>query len=97
MTCFFVWQVAVAEAARGEGVARRMITELLRRSWAHDVTHLITTVTIENKASWALFERLARDWGVQIDKVCLFDRDVHFAGAHASEWQASIGPLPEIK
>lgn len=93
-SCFFVWQVAVATGARGEGLARRMITALLAWVPAHDVTHVVTTVTAENQASWALFERLAQDWGAPLEKTCLFDRDVHFAGAHASEWQASIGPLP---
>ena len=24
----------------------------------------------------------------------MFERDTHFAGAHATEWQARIGPLP---
>lgn len=91
---FFVWQVAVADAARGQGLARRMIAALFARPAVRSATHLITTVTADNAASWALFESLARDWGATLERSCLFDRDVHFAGAHASEWQASIGPLP---
>ncbi|KFG88959.1 L-2,4-diaminobutyric acid acetyltransferase [Sphingobium herbicidovorans NBRC 16415] len=70
-----------------------MIEELLDRPSAQGVTHLITTVTDDNDASWALFEGLARRWNARLDKSALFDRDIHFAGAHATEWQARIGPL----
>jgi len=91
---FFVWQVAVAAAARGQRLAGRMIEALLARPEAAGVTHLITTVTDDNRASWALFEGLARKWRVPLSKSVRFDRDAHFAGAHATEWQARIGPLP---
>jgi L-2,4-diaminobutyric acid acetyltransferase len=59
---FFVWQVAVAPAARGQRLGGRMIEALLDRPSADGVTHLITTVTEDNGPSWALFEGLAR-WG----------------------------------
>ncbi|WP_336968825.1 diaminobutyrate acetyltransferase [Sphingobium aromaticiconvertens] len=91
---FFVWQVAVARQARGEGLAQRMIAELLSRPSAASVTHLITTVTSDNKASWALFEGFSRRIGADLAKAPLFERDAHFAGAHNTEWQATIGPFP---
>ncbi len=91
---FFIWQVAVAAAARGQGLARQMIKALLARPVNAGVTHLITTVTDDNRASWALFEGLARKWRVPLHKSDRFERDAHFAGAHATEWQARIGPLP---
>lgn len=92
---FFVWQVAVAAEARGQGLAGRMIEALLARSTSAGVTHLITTVTDDNRASWALFESLARKWRVPLHKSARFERDAHFAGRHATEWQARIGPLPK--
>ncbi|MGE4321846.1 MAG: diaminobutyrate acetyltransferase [Sphingobium sp.] len=91
---FFVWQVAVAETARGQGLAGRMIEALLARTENAGVTHLITTVTDDNRASWSLFTGLARKWQVPLLKSARFERDAHFAGAHATEWQARIGPLP---
>lgn len=91
---FFVWQVAVAQQARGLGLAQRMIGDLLARPSARGVTHLTTTVTPDNAASWALFEGLARRWGCKLSKAPHFEREAHFAGAHATEWQAMIGPLP---
>jgi len=91
---FFVWQVAVAAAARGQGLAGRMVGELLARPQSAGVTHLVTTITDDNRASWALFEGLARKWQAPLRKDARFERDAHFSGAHATEWQARIGPLP---
>ena len=71
-----------------------MIETLLARAENAGVTHLTTTVTNDNRASWALFEGLARKWQVPLHKSARFERDAHFAGAHATEWQARIGPLP---
>ncbi|SNS31301.1 diaminobutyrate acetyltransferase [Sphingomonas laterariae] len=91
---FFVWQVAVAPAARGRKLAQRMIEALVQRPAAAGVTHLTTTITDDNRASWALFNGLARRWRAPMEKSTRFDRDAHFGGAHATEWQARIGPLP---
>ena len=90
---FFVWQVAVAPQGRGHGLARRMILELLARPSANGVSHLITTVTPDNAASWALFEAVARKFAAPLNKSVLFEREAHFGGAHATEWQARIGPI----
>jgi len=91
----FIWQVAVAKAARGKGFAQRMINALLERPFASGVTHLTATVTDDNAPSWALFNGLARAWGVPLTQSALFDSATHFAGAHATEWLARIGPLPQ--
>jgi L-2,4-diaminobutyric acid acetyltransferase len=89
----FIWQVAVAEEARGEGLAARMIALLLDRPAARGATRLITTVTAANAPSWALFESLARRWDAPIEKEVFFRSDAHFAGAHDTEWLVRIGPL----
>lgn len=94
---FFVWQVAVAAEGRGRRLANRMITSLLARPAQRGVTHLITTVTDDNEASWNLFRGLARDWGAGLERSALFEREVHFAGAHATEYQARIGPFDQKK
>lgn len=94
---FFVWQVAVSAKARGEGLAGRMLDALLARPSAKGVTHLITTVTKGNEASWALFRGFARKRNVPLTEAPLFERDTHFAGKHDTEWQAEIGPFPDQK
>jgi L-2,4-diaminobutyric acid acetyltransferase len=90
---FFVWQVAVAKAARGRRLARRMITALLDRPSADGVLYLTATVTDDNAQSWAVFNGLAGAWGAPLTRAAMFERDAHFAGSHATEWLARIGPL----
>ena len=96
-TSFFVWQVAVATEGRGKGLAKRMIQSLLARQAQRGVTCLTTTVTDDNKASWALFHSLARDWDAPLERTALFERDAHFAGAYPTEYQARIGPIDHDK
>jgi L-2,4-diaminobutyric acid acetyltransferase len=90
---FFVWQVAVATEGRGKQLASRMISALLARPAQCDATHLITTITDDNQASWGLFRGLARDWNAPLHRSALFERETHFAGAHATEFLARIGPI----
>lgn len=89
----FIWQVAVAEAARGQGLGRRMLDEILARPGCGSVTHIETTVTAANTASWALFEGFARRAGVALRRSELFGQSTHFNDRHPSEILARIGPL----
>lgn len=95
-SAFFVWQVAVSAEARGHGLASRMIDDLLARPSQRGVTHLITTVTDDNRASWNLFRRLARERGAELERSVAFERETHFAGVHPTEYLARIGPLKTI-
>jgi L-2,4-diaminobutyric acid acetyltransferase len=90
----FVWQVAVDTSARGLGLGGRMLDELIARPAAKGATTLTTTVTETNDASWGLFQAFARRHGAGLTKSPRFEREAHFAGAHDTEWQASIAPLP---
>lgn len=90
----FVWQVAVDASARGEGLALRMLDELLARPAASGASMLTTTITEDNDASWALFRAFARRHGATLTRVPRFEREAHFAGAHDTEWEARIAPLP---
>ncbi len=90
----FVWQVAVSDAARGEGLGSRMLDELVARPAACDARELTTTITETNDASWALFEAFARRHGAALTRSPRFERAAHFAGAHDTEWQACITLRP---
>lgn len=89
----FIWQVAVGEQARGQGLAAAMIQHLLSRIGNEGITHIETTITETNGASWALFEGLARRMDVALDRSVLFDHQKHFSGSHDSEILVSIGPF----
>lgn len=86
----FVWQVAVSRRARGMGLAGRMLDQLVERPELQPIRRITTTVTAENQASWALFEGAARRRSAPLQRRRRFDRAEHFAGAHPTEWQASI-------
>lgn len=89
----FIWQVAVAEEARGLGLAGRMIREILRRPACAQVRFLETTITPDNDASWALFRGLARKLETEVNESVMFDRERHFRGRHDSEMLLRIGPF----
>jgi L-2,4-diaminobutyric acid acetyltransferase len=90
----FVWQVVVAEQARGRGLAKRMLRHLVDLPACEQVLGLATTITQDNQASWALFEGFARECAVIPVKSVLFSRDQHFAGQHDDEYMLRIAPLP---
>jgi L-2,4-diaminobutyric acid acetyltransferase len=89
----FIWQVAVAEAARGRGLARKMLGEILARPECKNVTYIETTVTESNTASWALFEGFARRANVPLCRSEKFEKSIHLNDQHPSEILARIGPL----
>lgn len=89
----FIWQVAVHEKARGRGLAARMIEALLQRDAVKGVTRIETTITPDNKSSWALFAKLADRLGAEMSSAVLFDREKHFGGRHESEHLVTIAPV----
>lgn len=91
--CLFIWQVAVSAQARGQGLGKRLMLEILRRPEHRGLHFLRTTITSDNKASWAMFESLARTLGAATRREVLFDARRHFAGRHESEYQLTIGPF----
>ena len=92
-TTLFVWQIAVRETARGQGVGRRLIADVLGRPASSNVRWVAATITADNEASWGLFRGLARSLGAELERDDGFDKDRHFAGRHASELAVKIGPI----
>jgi L-2,4-diaminobutyric acid acetyltransferase len=89
----FVWQVAVGEPARGQGLASRMINDILARQQCHGVRYIETSITESNRASWAVFEKLAKALNAELKTSVMFDRSEHFADQHDSETRLRIGPF----
>jgi len=89
----FVWQVAVAAEARGQGLAARMFDAILERPGCASVQWLETSITPDNAASWAAFRRFADRHAVKLEQRPWFSRERHFAGAQADETLLRIGPL----
>jgi len=90
----FVWQVVVAQSARGIGVGKRMLHWLVGQPSCEKTLRLATSITSDNQASWALFESFAKSCNALPVKTLLFQRDKHFAGQHEDEYLLRIAPLP---
>lgn len=93
----FLWQIGVAEHARGQGLALRMMMHVLQREECAAVTHLETTVAPSNTASRALFHSLARRLGTDCQELpgfpaSLFPHEGSDAG-HEDEPLLRIGPF----
>jgi L-2,4-diaminobutyric acid acetyltransferase len=91
----FIWQVAVHEAARGHGLAKKLLKDNWAGAAAKGARFLKTTITRDNKASWALFRSFAEDMGAPVKDEPWFEKDAHFGGEHDTEYLVTIGPIPE--
>ncbi|AUH32630.1 diaminobutyrate acetyltransferase [Paracoccus tegillarcae] len=86
----FVWQVAVAQDARGIGLAGKMLVQLLSREDMAGVLKLKTTITRDNDASWGLFRSVADRHNAVLTDEPHFRKDDHFDGEHATEHMVTI-------
>lgn len=86
----FVWQVAVAAEARGEGLGPKMLTALTDRAALRDIRRIETTITDDNAASWRMFEKFGARSGAATSRAVYFDKEKHFDGDHASEYLLRI-------
>ncbi|WP_299586922.1 diaminobutyrate acetyltransferase [uncultured Microbulbifer sp.] len=92
----FIWQVAVAERARGFGLASRMLNHIISRPQCKFVSYLETTITKSNQASWALFRRAAQKLSSNLNSSVWIDGQLHFDGLHDSEHLVRIGPFTQV-
>lgn len=91
----FVWQICVSEAARGQGLARRLILDALARPESRHLSHVECTITAANSASWALFGKVAQTLDADLRSRPHFLRETHLDGEHDSEFRVTIGPFKE--
>jgi L-2,4-diaminobutyric acid acetyltransferase len=91
--CIFIWQVAVAEEARGKGLAKNMVSYILNNESCKSVTHLHTTITKENLPSRALFRKISIELNTEMKETPLFNREIHFLDEKDSEFLIDIGPF----
>ncbi len=82
----FIWQVAVAPRFRGNGLAFKMLKNILDREGLENVNAIETTITKANDASWALFKKLDAQNGNDGEVTTFLDEDKHFKGKHDTEY-----------
>jgi diaminobutyrate acetyltransferase len=88
----FIWQVAVAAEARGRGLGKSMLRELLARDACAGVQALETTITPSNQASFGLFKAMARECGAETRTETLFTEE-QLGSGHEEEVLVRIAPL----
>ena len=87
---FFVWQVAVSEAARGMGLGTKMLNHLIARDGCDEGWLLQTTITADNEASWALFRKFSDYTDGELSSTPYFSKAQHFNDAHDTEYMVTI-------
>lgn len=88
----FVWQVGVADTARGLGLGRRLLSFVIDQPACRDARFLTATVSSDNLPSLALFRGFANSLGVACEVGAGFPKAL-FAQPHADENFFRIGPL----
>jgi len=95
----FVWQVAVAESARGQRLASRLLDAWFARcARRSDLRYLEATVTPSNEPSRALFESFADRHAAPLREAVAFSKALFPDEAcHEEEISMRIGPISPSK
>jgi diaminobutyrate acetyltransferase len=88
----FVWQIGVAEAARGRGLASRLLDTLVRQPGCRGVRFLEATVATDNEPSRRLFESFGRRHDASVEWRDGYSTALLGEG-HPPEPLIRIGPL----
>lgn len=80
----FIWQIAVSEKARGKGLGKQLIFNLIRNQTSRPIVRdVCCTISPSNQASQHLFKSFAEQHGLIIEKTP-FLKEAHF-GTEAHE------------
>lgn len=90
--CAFVWQVGVRPDHRGRGVALAMLKAWWALPAVRDARWLTATVADDNRASQALFRRLAESLRVPCEVRPRFTAEA-FPPGHPAEPEYRLGPF----
>ncbi|AEG31380.1 diaminobutyrate acetyltransferase [Thiomicrospira cyclica] len=66
-TTLFIWQIAVAEEARGQGLAKKLLQHLTEQVWFDSINQVVCTISPHNCASNALFESFSDSLNAQLN------------------------------
>jgi L-2,4-diaminobutyric acid acetyltransferase len=89
----FVWQVAVDEKERGQGLGVQMLVTLFKKLKILNIKHLDATITPSNQASVKLFMAVARELKSSFEFEKEFFPAVNFGeNIHEPEILFHIGP-----
>ena len=87
---WFVWQIGVAPRARGQGLAKRLLRDVLARH--DDLRQIEATIERGNQASRGLFASIADELHAPIEETDGFETH-HFPDGHEPEPRIHVGPF----
>lgn len=87
----FLWQVGVAAAARGRGLAKRLLEAFASLEANRSATALETTIAVGNEPSEALFRSFAEARGASFEQVSEYPSA--WLDGHPTERVVRISPL----
>jgi len=93
----FIWQVAVDQSERGEGIATKMVFQLLDRALCEDVQYIEATVSPSNTASQHLFKGLAKKLNTECIIGEFFSAEDFPESGHEDELLFTIGSINKNK
>jgi len=90
----FVWQVAVHEKMRGQGLGKKLLNKLIQQNVCKEIRYITCTISPSNKASKSLFKSFAKNLEADFKENVLFTKD-YFPKEEVHEEEAliQIGPL----
>jgi L-2,4-diaminobutyric acid acetyltransferase len=89
----FVWQIGITQSMRGQGLATRLLQDLLQRDVCRGVELLEATVGPTNYASRALFTALAQWLNTELNEEPCFNATLFPEENHEVENLLRIGPF----
>jgi L-2,4-diaminobutyric acid acetyltransferase len=89
----FVWQVAVDASLRGQGIAKRLLADVLNRPAMQSIRFVEATVNPSNDASRNIFRSLAKQYQTDINEDLLFEASLLGDGDHEQENLVRVGPI----
>lgn len=89
----FIWQVAVNEKFRGNGLASKMLEWLIAASSCRDVKQLETTISPSNIPSRKLFTRFAKKQNAECTESVFLDERHFQETGHENEILYKISPI----
>ncbi|KOR89273.1 diaminobutyrate acetyltransferase [Paenibacillus solani] len=81
----FIWQIAVAESERGQGVGLSLLKQLLEREENAGIRTIEATVSTSNIPSRSLFAHLAKDLGSSYEEGNGYSAHLFPGNAHEDE------------
>lgn len=91
----FVWQVAVSENLRGQGLGTGMLENLLAREACRGAHFLEITVTASNVPAQNLYRKLACNLGAACEVTECFPAGLFPGSNHEAELMFLIGPFSQ--